>query len=142
MDPAGLGTTWADISAGLPPRFVTEIEVDSSDATGHTAYATFSGFNDNSPGEAGHVFKTTDGATWTDVSGNLPDIPTSSIALKGSSIYVGTDIGVFQSDDGGASWVFLDNGLPHVAVFGLDKNSTSGDIVASTHGRGMFKLVP
>jgi hypothetical protein len=142
VDPAGAGTTWTDISAGLPPRFVSEIEVDSSDATGKTAYATFSGFNDNSPGEPGHLFKTTDGATWTDISGDLPDIPTTCIALKGSSIYVGTDIGVFQSDDGGAHWVFLDNGLPHVAVFGLDKNSASGDIVAATHGRGMFKLVP
>jgi hypothetical protein len=138
---SGAGT-WTDISAGLPPRFVTEIEVDSSDATGNTAYATFSGFNDNSPGHSGHVFKTTDGATWTDISGNLPDIPTNSIALNGSSIYVGTDIGVFQSDDGGASWVFIDNGLPHVTVFGLDRNLGSGEIVASTHGRGMFKLVP
>jgi hypothetical protein len=137
---SGAGT-WTDISAGLPPRFVTEIEVDSSDATGNTAYATFSGFNDNSPGHAGHVFKTTDGATWTDISGNLPDIPTNSIALSGSSIYVGTDIGVFQSDDGGTSWVFIDNGLPHVTVFGLDRNLGNGDIVAATHGRGMFKLV-
>ena len=142
VDPAGLGTTWSNISAGLPHRFVSEMEVDSSDPTGKTAYATFSGFNGNSPGEPGHVFKTTDGATWTDISGDLPDIPTSCIALNGSSIYVGTDIGVFQSDNGGANWVFLDNGLPHVAVFGLDRNLGNGDIVASTHGRGMFKLVP
>jgi hypothetical protein len=142
VDPAGTGTTWTSISAGLPPRFVSEIEVDSSDATGKTAYATFSGFNDNSPGHPGHVFKTTDGATWTDISGNLPDIPTTCIALKGGSVYVGTDIGVFQSGDGGAHWAFLDNGLPHVAVFGLDKNLGSGDIIAATHGRGMFKLVP
>ena len=113
-----------------------------SDPTGKTAYATFSGFNANTPATPGHVFKTTDGATWTDISGDLPDISTTCIALKGSSIYVGTDIGVFQSDDGGATWVFLDNGLPHVAVFGLDRNLATGDIVASTHGRGMFLLVP
>jgi hypothetical protein len=142
VEPTGLSTTWTDISAGLPPRFVSEIEVDSSNPTGNTAYATFSGFNGNSPGHPGHVFRTTDGATWTDISGNLPDIPATCIALNGGSIYVGTDIGVFQSDDGGTSWVFLDNGLPHVAVFGLDRNLGNGDIVASTHGRGMFKLVP
>ncbi len=121
---------------------MSEIEADSSDVTGKTAYATFSGFNGNSPGHPGHVFKTTDGATWTDISGALPDIPATCIALNGGSIYVGTDIGVFQSDDGGTSWVFLDNGLPHVAVFGLDRNLSNGDIIASTHGRGMFKLVP
>jgi photosystem II stability/assembly factor-like uncharacterized protein len=140
--PASGAGTWADISAGLPPRFVSEIEVDSSDATGKTAIATFSGFNGNSPGFNGHVFKTTDGATWTDISGNLPDIPATCVAIKGTTIYVGTDIGVFQSDDNGTTWVFLDNGLPHVAVFGLDKNLATGDIIASTHGRGMFKLVP
>jgi hypothetical protein len=138
---SGAGT-WTDISAGLPPRFVSEIEVDSSDATGKTAIATFSGFNDNSPGFPGHVFKTTDGATWTDITGNLPDIPATCVAIKGGTIYVGTDIGVFQSDDNGTTWVFIDNGLPHVAVFGLDRNLATGDIVASTHGRGMFKLVP
>lgn len=144
--PSGVGTTWTAISAGLPGRFVSEIEVDSSDSTGNTAYVTFSGFNANSPGQPGHVFKTTNAlsgsATWTDISGNLPDIPATCIALKGGTIYVGTDIGVFQTTDGGATWVFLDNGLPHVAVFGLDKNSVTGDIIASTHGRGMFKLVP
>jgi hypothetical protein len=138
---AGAGT-WTDISDGLPLRFVSEIEVDSSDPTGKTAYATFSGFDANTPATPGHVFKTTDGATWTDISGDLPDISTTCIALKGSSIYVGTDIGVFQSDDGGAHWVFLDDGLPHVAVFGLDRNLATGDIIASTHGRGMFQLVP
>jgi hypothetical protein len=138
---SGAGT-WTDISAGLPPRFVSEIEVDSSDATGKTAIATFSGFNGNSPGFPGHVFKTTDGSTWTDITGDLPDIPATCVAIKGATIYVGTDIGVFQSDDNGAHWVFLDNGLPHVAVFGLDKNLANGDIIASTHGRGMFKLVP
>ena len=140
--PAAGAGTWTDISAGLPPRFVSEIEVDSSDLTGRTAYATFSGFNGNSPGFPGHVFKTTDGATWTDITGDLPDISTTCIALNGSTIYVGTDIGVFQSDDGGAHWVFLDDGLPHVAVFGLDRNLSNGDIIAATHGRGMFKLVP
>ena len=138
---SGAGT-WTDISAGLPPRFVSEIEVDSSDATGKTAIATFSGFNGNSPGFPGHVFKTTDGGTWTDISGNLPDIPATCVAIAGATIYVGTDIGVFQSNDNGTTWVFIDNGLPHVAVFGLDRNLATGDIIASTHGRGMFKLVP
>ena len=141
VPPAGAGT-WTDISTGLPLRFVSEIEVDSSDLTGKTAYATFSGFDANTPATPGHVFKTTDGATWTDISGDLPDISTTCVAIKGTTIYVGTDIGVFQSDDNGAHWVFLDNGLPHVAVFGLDRNLATGDIVASTHGRGMFQLVP
>jgi hypothetical protein len=54
---------------------------------------------------------------------------------------VGTDIGVFRSRDTGQHWKLLSKGLPHVAVFGLERNPRTGQIVASTHGRGMFQLV-
>jgi hypothetical protein len=140
--------TWTviDDPSILPNRFVTEIEVDSSDGTGNTAYATFSGFNVNTPTRPGHVFKVTNGLsapTWVDISGDLPDVPANCIALDpGGTIYVGTDIGVFQSTDGGVHWDYDNDSFPTVAVFGLDRNANTGQIVASTHGRGMFELVP
>ncbi|HET9792977.1 MAG TPA: hypothetical protein VFS34_00845, partial [Thermoanaerobaculia bacterium] len=142
--------TWSAIDdpSILPNRFVTEMEVDGADATGNTAYATFSGFNANTPLRPGHVFKTTNGlsgaATWTDISGDLPDVPANCIALDPTTgtIYVGTDIGVFQSTNGGANWLYDNDSFPTVAVFGLDRNPTTGQIVAATHGRGMFELVP
>ena len=140
--------TWTTIDdpSILPNRFVTEIEVDASDATGNTAYATFSGFNVNTPTRPGHVFKVTNGLsapTWEDISGDLPDVPANCIAVDpGGTIYVGTDIGVFQSTDGGAHWDYDNDSFPTVAVFGLDRNANTGQIVASTHGRGMFELVP
>lgn len=141
--------TWSviDDPSLLPARFVSEMEADATDATGNTAYATFSGFNVNTPTRPGHVFKTTNGlsgaATWTDISGDLPDVPANCIALDpGGTIYVGTDIGVFQSTDGGAHWDYDNDSFPTVAVFGLDRNPNTGQIVASTHGRGMFQLVP
>ena len=143
--------TWSAIDdpTALPNRFVTEIEVDASDTTGNTAFATFSGFNANTPGHSGHVFVVTDaltGPTWTDKSGDLPDVPVNCIALDPSgTIYVGTDIGVFQTTNIGDSsphWDYDNDSFPTVAVFGLDRNPNTGQIVASTHGRGMFQLVP
>ncbi len=143
--------TWTTISGGavLPTRFVTEIEVDAGDATGNTAIASFSGFNVNTPGTPGHVFRTTNGlsgsTTWTNLSGDLPDIPVNSLAIDPTKVphvlYAGTDIGVFQSVNDGVNWIYLTNGHPVVSVFGLDRNPGTTQIVSSTHGRGMFELI-
>jgi hypothetical protein len=132
----------------IPNRFVTEIEVLRTDLTGNTAYATFSGFNASTAATPGHVFKTTNGlsgtATWTNVSGDLPDVPANAIAIDylttPPTLYVGTDIGVFRSTNDGVNWVYLSAGHPVVAVFGLDKSPTTGQLVSATHGRGMFQL--
>ena len=145
--PCVVAWTAIDDPSTLPNRFVTEMELSTSDGTGNTVYATFSGFNVNTPARPGHVFKTTNGlsgaVTWTDISGDLPDVPVNCIALDpGGTLYVGTDIGVFQSVDGGTHWDFDNDSFPTVAVFGLDRNPNTGQIVAATHGRGMFQLVP
>jgi len=138
--------TWTTIDkAPLPNRAVTQVLPSASDATGNTVYATFSGFNGATPARPGHVFKSTDGlgsGTWTNISGDLPDVPANAIAIdeKSGTIYVGTDIGAFQTIDGGAHWTMLDNGLPNVAVFGLAIDN-NGRVVAATHGRGMFELL-
>ena len=151
VDNSATPPVWTTISgvAPLPGRFVTEIEVPAKDATGNTAYVAFSGFNVNTPTRPGHLFRTTNGLaaspTWTDLSGDLPDVPVNSIATDPSRtpsiLYVGTDIGVFQSLDDGAHWAYLSNGHPVVSVFGLDRSPTTGQIVSSTHGRGMFQLI-
>ena len=68
-----------------------------------TAYVTFSGFTST------RIYKTNDyGANWTNVSGNLPGIPTNCVVVNptnGNNIFVGTDLGVFSTTNGGSSWV-------------------------------------
>jgi PKD domain-containing protein len=144
--------TWTRIDnvAGspLPVRFVTQILVPGSDATGNIAYAAFSGFNANTPLKPGHLFRTTNGLSggavvWTDLSGDLPDLPVNAVAIEPGTpdgIYVGTDIGVFRTLDDGVHWSYLSEGFPVVSVFGLERNAGTGQLVASTHGRGMFQL--
>jgi hypothetical protein len=149
VDGSGVASWRAIDKAPLPNRAVTQIVPLAGDPTGNTVFVTFSGFNGATPTTPGHVFVSTNGlgaATWTDVSGDLPDIPVNAIALderkeKGQPVtvlYVGTDVGVFESLDGGAHWRRL-RGMPNVAVFGL-ANDSNKRLVAATHGRGMFEL--
>ncbi|MGH9841149.1 MAG: hypothetical protein ACREEM_20540 [Blastocatellia bacterium] len=128
--------------APLPNRYVTDIALDPNDKK--HAVVAFSGFNTNTPELQGHVFATGDqGATWTNISGSLPDIPVTSVVidpLLAGTIYVGTDLGAFQTTDGGATWIRLSSGMPKVAVFMLRYHAASRSLIAATHGRGVYRL--
>jgi uncharacterized protein (TIGR03437 family) len=140
---AGAGATFTNLTrAPLPNRVVTDIALDP--ANPQRAFVVYSGFNQNTPATPGHVFMTTDqGATWTDISGNLPDVPVTSIApdpALRNTLYIGTDLGVFQTGDSGATWIRLGEGMPRVAVFMLRYHAASRSLVAATHGRGVYRL--
>ncbi len=128
--------------APLPNRFVTDIGLDPGDS--RRAVVTFSGFNSTTAATPGHVFLTDDlGATWTDISGNLPDIPVTSVAINPSNrgqMFIGTDLGVFMTADRGATWVRVGNGMPSVATFMVRFHTASQTVIAATHGRGIFRL--
>jgi hypothetical protein len=136
------GSAWTNTTKSpLPNRAVTSIAVDPTNAS--RAYAAYSGYGVNTSGTPGHVFHTTNrGSTWTNVSGNLPDVPVNAIALDSSHadthIIVGTDLGVFETTNGGTSWTEQNGGMAKVAVFDLDLRP-DGVLVAATHGRGMFR---
>ncbi len=126
----------------LPNRFVTDIALDVRNV--QRAVATFSGFNRATAGTPGHVFLTENfGASWTDISGNLPDVPVNSAVLdptRPATIFVGTDLGVFQSTDNGRTWVRLGNNFPSVSVLQMRYHQPSGSLIAATHGRGVYRL--
>jgi uncharacterized protein (TIGR03437 family) len=128
--------------APLPNRYVTDIGLDPGN--NQRAVVVYSGFNIVTPTAPGHVFQTaTAGSSWTDISGDLPDVPVTSVALdpaNTSRIWIGTDIGVFETTNGGTNWVRLSNGMPRVAVFMLRYHTATQTLVAATHGRGLFKL--
>lgn len=134
--------SWTDIrSPALPPRIVTAIGVDPIDPA--TAYVTFTGFSFGADMK-GHVFKTTDaGANWCDISNNLPNIPVSAIAIDPEhhdSLYIGTDIGVFRTSNGGQKWHTMVQGLPRVTVVDLKFHRATRTLRAATHGRGMWDI--
>jgi len=142
------GMTWSDIDAGnlVPNRWVTDLAFSPLDAT--TLYVTLSGFDRATPGSPGHLFRSTSALAaapdWQKLNPTI-DIPYDTIAidpLDAQVVYVGTDIGLFRSRDGGTSWNAMraDTGLPDVEVTDIQIAPATGRVVAFTNGRGAFAL--
>jgi uncharacterized repeat protein (TIGR01451 family) len=143
------GANWVNIDAAnrVPGRYVTDLAFDATNA--NILYVTLSGFDEATPGAPGHIFKSTDALaaapTWQNVS-PVANLPFNTVAVDPFSpniVYVGTDFGVIQSLDGGATWNAFGPtaGMPNVAVFDLQINHGTDRLVAFTHGRSAFQLV-
>jgi hypothetical protein len=108
-----------------------------------TAYLSFDGHrNDNFQP---WVFKTTDyGETWLFIGGTLPDghpVYVIKEDLKNPNLlFVGTEFAVFFSIDGGEQWIKLNQNMPTVAVHDLLIHPREKDLIAATHGRGIWIL--
>jgi len=137
------GGNWTNTTKGpLPGRYVSRLAVSATDS--QTAYVLFSGFDTHTPGQSGHIFKTTNGGgSWQNISGNLPDVPTVSIALDSGqpgTLYIGTDTGVFRTTDDGASWIPFNNGMANVTVVDLILTGNNSTLFAGTHGRSVYRV--
>jgi len=62
--------------------------------------------------------------------------------MNGAILYLGTDIGVFVSLDGGATWARDDNPFANAVTetLVLDRSAGQTTLVAFTHGRGVWKV--
>ncbi len=122
---------------GLPGGWISSVAADPVDT--ETAYCTISSYG------VPHVMKTTDGGSnWASIDGisvtGVPDIPVHWIAVRPGNpqqLYVGTEFGVFASDDGGGTWFPANTGLAHTIVESLDWKDPD-TLVAFTHGRGAY----
>ncbi|MEP6695025.1 MAG: glycosyl hydrolase, partial [Chloroflexota bacterium] len=138
------GGTWHELSMGsLPLRYVTALTVDPANAA--HVYAVFGGFSRHWVPNAGvgHVFETTDGgATWTDISGALPDAPADDLLIVNGKLVLATDVGAFiASATAPTVWSRYGSGLPNSAIYDLSLGYANGGyIIASTHGRGLWKV--
>ena len=118
-----------------PGYSITFIAVDPANSL--RVFVTVSGYSDGNK-----VFRSTDGGgAWTNISGDLPNVPTNCIAYDAGSsdgIYIGTDIGIFYRDNNIGKWIPFNNGLPTVPVFDLEINETNSLIRAASYGRGLW----
>ncbi|RLC51493.1 MAG: hypothetical protein DRI23_04875, partial [Candidatus Cloacimonadota bacterium] len=134
------GTSWADVSEGLPDRWITRVAGDPFDM--NTIYVTVSGFRWDEPYP--HVFKSTDlGQNWIDISSNLPQLPMNCLVLDPevpNRIFVGSDAGVFFTENGGDEWLSMSSGLPNVAVIDMLIHNPTRTLLLGTYGCSAYEM--
>lgn len=81
------------------------------------------------------------GAEWSQLAETLPDVPIRAVAIhprRTELLYCGTEVGLFASEDGGATWSATNEGPANCSVdqlFWMDET-----LVSATHGRGMYRI--
>jgi photosystem II stability/assembly factor-like uncharacterized protein len=133
-----LGVTWTKMT-GLPTRWVNFVTVDPSNA--NHVLAAFSGYREGD--NAANVYETTDGgATWNNISGNLPNAPVEMITYDQphGNLYAATDYGVFERKNGDLNWYSLDGGLPNIPVLDVKLSGDGKWLYAATFGRSILRL--
>ncbi len=135
--------TWTkldDNAVALPNRRIGRIVVDPNNV--QRVYVCFGGYADTNNFGATNLWRTNDGGTsWANVTSNLPLMPIYGLAIRpdnSSVLYAATDVGVFGSEDAGATWSATNVGpanvsTTEVAFYGIY-------LVACTHGRGVFTV--
>jgi hypothetical protein len=141
-----LGSSWTNASTPSTGRFVTDIAVNPF--AFNEVIVTVGGYS------ADNVWLSSNaGVTWEDRTGSapydLPEVQVGSVRyhpLQPEWIYVGTDLGVFASEDKGLHWSVTpryasNDGPVNVEVDELFWQGTTY-LIAATHGRGMFRCKP
>jgi photosystem II stability/assembly factor-like uncharacterized protein len=121
-------------SAVHAQRFCTCITIDP--ANHRIVYVAFGGYVN------ANIWATRDaGATWLDLGSSLPAAPVRAIAVhprRTRLLYIGTEIGVFASEDAGATWSPTNEGPTNCSVDDLFWMGET--LVCATHGRGMYRI--
>ena len=145
-------STWVNVTGGnavLPNRPILDVALDPTTTTAPIGYAAVGGFNANTPSTPGHVFQVVCTAncasfTWTDKTGNLPDIPVDSIIANPNfpqQVFAGTDWGLYFTDDitaANPTWSRFENGLPHSMIWDMQIDRGSTTLSVWTRGRGAY----
>jgi len=139
------GQSWTNVTGRVPgmpsSTWLSNIEPSGYDA--NTVFFTTNNYRNND--FANYVYKSTDrGQTWTSISGNLPANRVARTIREDlrnpSSLYLGTELGLFFSNDGGTHWVELKGNMPTMAFNDLVIHPRDNDLVLGTHSRGIWIL--
>ncbi|MCC3859949.1 VPS10 domain-containing protein [Pseudemcibacter aquimaris] len=138
------GESWRKIEEfpGVPEyAYVSDVMADKHDAD--TVYITFNHYKsgDFTP----YVLKSTDrGRRWTSIASNLPERHTVWTIIQDhvdpELLFVGTELGLWTSVNGGDDWVRLKGNVPTIAFQDITIQEDESDLVAGTFGRGFFVL--
>ena len=140
------GITFASVATPtgvIAPGSITGIDTHPTEM--NTVFITYS------ISGAPKILRSTNlGTTWEDISGfgfgtvsntGFPDVATYCVVVmpyNPNIIWAGTEIGVFESTNNGATWILVSNGLPAVSIW--DIKIVDDQVVLATHGRGIFTV--
>jgi hypothetical protein len=145
----GSAGSWKRIDSGLPTAGISAIAVSSTNAD--DVIVAFWTPDDDS---IGHVWRCRNASSanpsWVNVTGAggpraLPPGRVNTVArdvFDPENVWlVGTDAGVFFTDDAGVAWYNATRpfGLPNVPVFSLKQSFVTGYLYAGTYGRGLWR---
>jgi len=139
------GKTWTDVTSrltGLPKEtWVNTIETSWHDAG--TAYVAINNYRNDD--FTNYVYKTSDfGQSWTSVAGDLPKDRVARTLREDPKnpnvLYLGTELGLFISINGGTNWIELKSNMPTLPFNDLVVHPRDNDLVLATHGRGVWIL--
>ena len=141
------GATWEPIPAtrfpGLPRGDVYVSRIEPSHFDSLSFYVAFDNhrWNDFTP----YVYATIDGGrTFRSIAAGLPTGSADFVhviredPVSRDLLYVGTSVGAYVSLDRGASWQRFMTNLPTVPVFDLKIHPRDHELIAATHGRGLW----
>ncbi|MEQ9405177.1 MAG: choice-of-anchor J domain-containing protein [Cyclobacteriaceae bacterium] len=121
---------------GFPTASISSIEIGASE---DELLVTFSNYGVVS------VWHTSDGGTnWSDKEGNLPDMPVRWALFNPnnrSEVLLATELGVWRTSNIGSSsptWTSSNSGLANVRTDMLQLRTSDNEVIAATHGRGLF----
>ena len=138
------GITWNDVTRNVPglpfPYYVSWVEASHAEAG--RAYVSLDGHWDDDYGP--YLYVTEDfGATWRSLSDGLRSATVNVVREHPDNpdlLLVGAENGAFASVDRGRTWGRLGSGLPAVPVDDIEIHPRDNDVVAGTHGRGIWIL--
>jgi photosystem II stability/assembly factor-like uncharacterized protein len=148
MTTVGGGTSaanWKNLDPNnqVANRPVVSMAFDPKNA--NVLYVGLAGFDETTPGQPGHLFKTTNALaaspTWTRLGPTL-NLPFFSVAvdpINSQVVYLGTNQGLYKSLDGGATFTHADD-MPNVSVSDI-RTTTAGTVAAFTNGRGVWRQI-
>jgi photosystem II stability/assembly factor-like uncharacterized protein len=139
------GRTWTNVRPnlkGVPPEGrIYQVGVSPFDPGEVYIAVDRHMFADNHP----YVFKSTDwGKTWKSISAGLPDDQAAHVVREDPNqrdlLVLGTDNDIYYSRDGGANWKSLHGAFPTAPYWDVQFEARQHDLLAATHGRGLFVL--
>ncbi|MEO1448948.1 MAG: glycosyl hydrolase, partial [Bacteroidota bacterium] len=127
---------------GVPERTYVNMLLASQ----HEANTVYAAFNNHKNGDfKPYLLKSTDqGQTWSSIAANLPERGSvyciAEDHVDPNLLFVGTEFGVFFTNDAGKNWTQLKAGLPTVAIRDMEIQKRENDLVLASFGRGFYVL--